>query len=195
MGPTATIKAIETEYAGCRFRSRLEARWAVVFDHLGIPWEYEPDGLEVDGVRYLPDFRMPTRDGLYVEVKGHATARDLEKVTAVACAGRGIMVVGSIPRPDSYGPHFFMYDSRGTVLRRWAVGLYRDGAGSFTPLPFGWPLELRIERVGNKTFEKFAADTNTLDLSQEIGMVLPCESFGSGFAAGRSARFEHGECG
>jgi len=28
-----TIKAIETRYAGCFFRSRLEARWAVAFDH------------------------------------------------------------------------------------------------------------------------------------------------------------------
>ncbi len=26
---TAPIKAIETRYAGCLFRSRLEARWAV----------------------------------------------------------------------------------------------------------------------------------------------------------------------
>jgi hypothetical protein len=25
----ATIAALETRYAGCRFRSRLEARWAV----------------------------------------------------------------------------------------------------------------------------------------------------------------------
>lgn len=36
--------ALTTRYAGCRFRSRLEARWAVFFDHLGIEWEYEPQG-------------------------------------------------------------------------------------------------------------------------------------------------------
>lgn len=30
------IKAIETRYAGCLFRSRLEARWAVFFRHVGI---------------------------------------------------------------------------------------------------------------------------------------------------------------
>lgn len=34
MASTPTIRAIETRYAGCRFRSRLEARWAVFFDHL-----------------------------------------------------------------------------------------------------------------------------------------------------------------
>lgn len=52
------IKAIETEYAGCRFRSRLEARWAVAFDHLGIEWEHEPEGFETSAGRYLPDFRL-----------------------------------------------------------------------------------------------------------------------------------------
>ena len=30
------IKAIETEYNGYKFRSRLEARWAVFFDALGV---------------------------------------------------------------------------------------------------------------------------------------------------------------
>jgi hypothetical protein len=54
-----TIKAIETVYKGYRFRSRLEARWAVFFDTLGIEWVYEPEGFETtDGYRYLPDFRI-----------------------------------------------------------------------------------------------------------------------------------------
>src|SRR5262245_3495425 len=37
-----TIQPIETIYRGYRFRSRLEARWAVFFQTLGVPWEYEP---------------------------------------------------------------------------------------------------------------------------------------------------------
>jgi len=54
------IKAIETKYKGYRFRSRLEARWAVFFDALGIAWEYEPEGYDLgDGVWYLPDFYFP----------------------------------------------------------------------------------------------------------------------------------------
>ena len=36
------IKAVQTEYNGYKFRSRLEARWAVFFDTLGIEYEYEP---------------------------------------------------------------------------------------------------------------------------------------------------------
>lgn len=41
------IKAIETSYKGYRFRSRLEARWAVFFDELGIKWEYEKEGYDL----------------------------------------------------------------------------------------------------------------------------------------------------
>lgn len=55
------IPAIETRYGGARFRSRLEARWAVFFDHMGIVWEYEPEGYETPDGRYLPDFRIYLR--------------------------------------------------------------------------------------------------------------------------------------
>lgn len=69
------IKAIETSYKGYRFRSRLEARWAVFFDYLGVKWEFEPEGFELpNGQRYLPDFFLPGFNhidglGMYVEVK------------------------------------------------------------------------------------------------------------------------------
>ena len=63
------IKAIETEYNGYRFRSRLEARWAVFFDAAKIKYEYEPEGFELaDGTRYLPDFYLPELF-TYVEIK------------------------------------------------------------------------------------------------------------------------------
>lgn len=53
------MKAIETYYKGYLFRSRLEARWAVFFDTLGLQWEYEPEGFDFgNGLRYLPDFRV-----------------------------------------------------------------------------------------------------------------------------------------
>ena len=38
-----TIKALPTIFNGVRFRSRLEARWAVFFATLGIAYEYEPE--------------------------------------------------------------------------------------------------------------------------------------------------------
>ena len=68
------IKPIETRYKGYLFRSRLEARWAVFFDALGIRFEYEPEGFDLGGGDwYLPDFYFPEGSylcgGSYGEVK------------------------------------------------------------------------------------------------------------------------------
>lgn len=75
MTAAAAIKPIETEYAGCRFRSRLEARWAVILTAARHQWEYEPEGFETPCGRYLPDFRVvvlpgsPAGERVWLEVK------------------------------------------------------------------------------------------------------------------------------
>lgn len=75
-----TIKPIETVYQGYRFRSRLEARYAVFFDTLGIQWEYEKEGYDLDGVWYLPDFWLPDLQR-WIEIKGQSpTKSELAKV-------------------------------------------------------------------------------------------------------------------
>lgn len=63
------LYAIETFYNKCRFRSRLEARWAVFFDSLGIQWDYEKEGFELPTDRYLPDFFLPKQQ-CWIEIKG-----------------------------------------------------------------------------------------------------------------------------
>lgn len=64
------IQALETKYAGYRFRSRLEARWAVFFDAQRIDYLFEPQGFKLsNGESYLPDFYLP-RHKLWVEIKG-----------------------------------------------------------------------------------------------------------------------------
>jgi hypothetical protein len=83
------MEPIETEYKGYRFRSRLEARWAVIFDWMDVSWRYEPQGFELPkSGRYLPDFLLPDFEailsqttpkrasGLWIEVKGGDPARD-----------------------------------------------------------------------------------------------------------------------
>lgn len=85
------IKPIETHYKGYRFRSRLEARWAVFFDALGIDWEYEKEGFNLGEVGcYLPDFWLPhpvnalanSGWGIWVEIKPTVIdAEGLNKVT------------------------------------------------------------------------------------------------------------------
>ncbi len=63
------IKTIPTIYKNIKFRSRLEARWAVFFDELGIKYLYEYEGFELANKEwYLPDFYLPEY-GIYCEVK------------------------------------------------------------------------------------------------------------------------------
>ena len=101
------FKVIETEYKGYRFRSRLEARWAVFFDACGVKWEYEPDGYKLgDGVLYLPDFllhditvyklELQKHCDVYVEVKGDMREGDSLKIEAFS-ASKPILVVSKIP--------------------------------------------------------------------------------------------------
>lgn len=74
----AHIPAIETRAYGCRFRSRLEARWAVFLTEAGFDWEYEPEGAQLDAGRYLCDFRVKGPNGVQVwlEVKPPVDAVD-----------------------------------------------------------------------------------------------------------------------
>ena len=111
-----TIKPIETFYNGYRFRSRLEARWAVFFDACGIPYMYEPEGFKLkSGKGYLPDFYLPNvgwraHGGLWVEVKGVMTKEDKEKIEQFCDYDkygnprRSILVVGDIPNPIDSDP-------------------------------------------------------------------------------------------
>ena len=114
------IKAIETKYKGYRFRSRLEARWAVYFDTLGVAWEYEPEGFDLgNGLYYLPDFKIKCIDCIgpvgydrnwrwvYVEVKGgikngiNLKIEDKKKITSFVKSGNEIILLGDIPDPDA----------------------------------------------------------------------------------------------
>lgn len=63
------IAAKPTMYNNRFFRSRLEARWAVFYDALGIPYDYEPQDHVLPAGRYLPDFWLPDH-GCWIEIKG-----------------------------------------------------------------------------------------------------------------------------
>ena len=81
-------KAIETIYPypdGYRFRSRLEARWAVFFDMLGIEYEYEKEGYDLGAAGwYLPDFWLP-QVRMWAEIKpSEFTIEEREKCRQLA---------------------------------------------------------------------------------------------------------------
>jgi len=94
------IKAIQAHYKGYKFRSRLEARWAIWLDNINEKWEYEAEGFQIGKMRYLPDFFLPDRN-IFVEVKGPSYSDvDRQKVLALEEASKKyVIVVGDIPAP------------------------------------------------------------------------------------------------
>jgi hypothetical protein len=132
------IRSMDTDYAGYRFRSRLEARWAVFFDDCNIDWEYEPQSFSAldiySGRRrgYLPDFRLD--NGQWAEVKGILDVDGFKKLWLFAsdltrCGLRNsndLVVFGNIPRVHSLAwPSQLHYCRKGrkgdNVNRLWAV--------------------------------------------------------------------------
>jgi hypothetical protein len=101
------IHLVEIIYKGNKFRSKLDAKWAVFFDECGFKWEYNAKGFGFGWEEYEPCFRLSNVDGrcgykddgiLYVAVinskeippKGY-------NVPPVDCP---IYVVGNIPYAD-----------------------------------------------------------------------------------------------
>jgi len=188
MTHTVTVKAIETRYAGCRFRSRLEARWAVFFDRLNIPWEYEPQGYTLsNGRNYLPDFFLP-QCATWIEVKGSVEAVDVNLLNRAASdipskkpwpkceLGPKLMLLGPIPRPMNYGDYGWAswYDyERGIDVITSGFGDYYQNR---RPWQY-WNEEWQSEMLFGIHYP------DEVDYAQEA------------YEAARSARFEHGECG
>jgi hypothetical protein len=208
---TASVKPIETEYQGCRFRSRLEARWAVFLDALDIRWEYEPQGYVIDSTGYLPDFWLPTLN-LWAEVKGSLTHGELLRlIRAVGSSGlpispteerqptaddhptwgHRILLLGPIPPPGPANQHpLFVYLAGQTFAFRSFFGDTVDGV---QPLPIGnaVPLEVlaELDEVGTcRSREEMLAPG-------PIQAAAKNPAVAAAYHAARSARFEHGESG
>ncbi len=93
-----TIEAIETKYNGYGFRSRLEARWAVFFDSLGIEYCYEHEGFNVNGTWYLPDFWLP-QFNCWAEVKPITFTQEQ---FALCYAIRSFLLLDGMPEIKGY---------------------------------------------------------------------------------------------
>lgn len=90
---------LQTTYNGLKYRSRTEARWAVFFDAYGLDFIYEPEGYDLDGIKYLVDFWVPEWDS-YIEVKNtiELSELELEKVARLTKAsGKNVIIVNGTP--------------------------------------------------------------------------------------------------
>lgn len=191
------IRPIETLYAGHRFRSRLEARWAVFFTRLGLDWEYEPQGYHV-GPRqdwYLPDFHLPKLN-LYAEVKPpRPDVRDPEGVKRwqffagqVAFdweSGRTAMLVGQVPNPDAVDP---MGPPRAYEWWEQPVVMLGDWHAAWCACPTGEHFDIQFQARGARILCGCPRiqDDRMYYTGNHPAIV-------NAYAAARLARFEHGE--
>lgn len=185
-GAATSIKAIETRYRGYRFRSRLEARWAVFFDHMEYEWDYEAEGYELpSGKYYLPDFTIKSPEPgfagagkLGVEVKGDLENfndwDDLIELSAIF----PITLLSNIPEPAASGklpPLFPIFASD-------------QGHGVPDLMMFCDAGFWRLRQLADGVIEHHLAGCRLHDLPvKKQGKVEDA------FRAARSARFEHGE--
>lgn len=106
------MQPVETRYRGYRFRSRLEARWAVFFDALGIKWEYEAEGFNLGDVGwYLPDFWLVDMK-IWVEVKPEAASPlEREKVYKLSALRQEyVLLIEGYPGYDEkYGAYIYSH--------------------------------------------------------------------------------------
>ena len=178
MRQNQNISAIQTQYRGYRFRSRLEARWAVFFDTLGILWVYEKEGFDLgEHGWYLPDFWLP-QVGMWAEVKPLPFSEEERRRFYALVLGTGFsgIMLDGVPSTRIY----------------WGFGWYEDGA---PPIPVDYTLQ-----DGNyywKTEHRFYANSGEADTWEVIGfgghpvgcLCKACDLDGAVVAA-RSARFD-----
>lgn len=106
----SAVTPIESVYKGYRFRSRLEARWAIFYDKIGLSWEYECEPVVTAAGHYLPDFVI-RREGktIYHEVKS-AHRRSEFHLHSVYMAGKMAQFHDYRPKRDarlvSEGDHY-----------------------------------------------------------------------------------------
>lgn len=173
------MRVIQTWYKGIKFRSRTEARWAVLFDKLSIKWDYEIEGFVLsDGTCYLPDFWLPEFEGgMYVEVKGKFTQEEKELCRNFCYeSGHKILWAEGIPSIREYV--FLVKNEK------------EDCVDYFT----GLPNACSAQREHRMFAETGFTDITTYELKEQYLEMINVEYL-KAIRDARSARFEHGESG
>jgi len=140
------IRVLPTTYREVRFRSRLEARWAVYFDLIGLDWRYEPEGYELPSGNYCPDFEC---QNFFVEVKPNVAAREVSTAKFRELAQMTGKCVFCVVGPPSVKPqHSYSKDEDESMpgvfchyaftVKGWGVPYYTEDELDFLDEPYWW---------------------------------------------------------
>lgn len=175
------LSPIETFYNDLRFRSRHEARWAIFFDTLSIPYNYEPEGYHLGSLgNYLPDFWLPSHE-IWIEIKGRRpTPLEVNRMKALVSQSQapGFILWGDIsvkPHDDANWGFFPILDRFQTQVVRVPNQLWTE-----------CPVCLRISISDHGAFRD--CDCRSTPSPDSPNLV-------AAYRAARTARFEFGENG
>jgi hypothetical protein len=201
------IQPIQTWYRGCKFRSRLEARWAVFLDALRVRWTYELQGFNLDGRPYLPDFWVsirpefqrsypqgsPPERGFWVEIKpvdplpGESIRAGKVEVTDALPAE--MRLCGLLARDTGHCVYLVAgnvgdgeFTSYKWHPKHCADFFFIDRSPSYT-----------VKCLDLITFNKFIFYLMMECVDRGDEPRVPTSRLWNAFQAARSARFEHGE--
>jgi hypothetical protein len=186
------LVAIETPYRGHRFRSRAEARWAVFFDHMEWTWEYEKEGYDLDGLRYLPDFWLPDIS-CWFEVKGTDPSRtEMIALSRLVYKSKrkAILAIGAPQEDEHQLIHFTV-----SLAERWYSEFSDETATAYVGLNHvsGSPAKFTL---GQSTKRKLCIFPHGFEHAGiQIGNDVETGLLTEAYTAATRARFEHGESG
>ncbi len=170
-------KAIPTTYNGTLFRSRLEARHAVLMDTLGVEYHYEYEGYQLPSGWYVPDFWLPSV-GKWLEIKGdlptdreRQLAWELEEHTHAQV----VIAPGPLPDPDLFELHGPTYGNNEQWMivsndfhyqwtrcpHCWKYGIEFDGRGARVCKP-GWNRTATTSCAQGTDDKHYLADESTI---------------------------------
>lgn len=186
------IKPIETQYNGCRFRSRLEARYAVCFDILGLDWQYESEGYEIaTGVWYLPDFYIKDFD-CFIEIKGEEPSQKELDNARLLSELKPVVIFHGLP--SEHPGKVYLFDSTdGSGGEGWwnvwiAAAVFYDGNPAW-----------RLTTFDNRNDRTYLTPYSYKPVKIETAinnLFIPIQDHDLGHeavVAAKQARFEHGE--
>lgn len=182
------ISAIDTYYNGYRFRSRLEARWAVFLDHMAASYQHEPEGYELGDLKYLPDFRLREGVKLYgesdrfahvwIEVKPALELEEKDR-KKIARFVRGkdsiVLILSGDPQPNA------------EIM----LVAHKANGGEWLIRRVAWA-ELGDGKLGLLDREYLDSISDS-DTRAAIERLSTTSRLMDAYAAARQARFEHGE--
>jgi hypothetical protein len=209
-----SAQPIETRYNGHVFRSRLEARWAVWLDTLGIKYAYEHQGFRLDGDAYLPDFWLPFPSGTVWSEGTPPVAGYWLEIKPAPLTEREETLLSKLAQNTKHHAQAFAGDPWPGEFALYSAALQGglrfspptlcplcegSGAGYAIPVEREWrgkrftslqPNPCRCQAAPSDTWVSFSLYgffSNLLERVPEQDQV------NAAFQRARSARFEHGE--